>query len=56
MGLRAWLANLLAGARAGERLPPPDQGMGPDELARRLGIRPDELSTIKPAYHQFTIP
>lgn len=56
MGLRQWLNNLLASARAEERLPPPDQGRGPDELAHRLGMRTDDLSGVRPTYNQYTLP
>jgi hypothetical protein len=53
MGIFDLLKQLFA--RSAERLPPPDQGHGVGELARRLDMPTDQLPRIVPRYHQYTI-
>ena len=43
------LGDLLRGLFA-------SKGFGVDELARRLGITPDDLRKVQPAYTEFTVP
>jgi hypothetical protein len=34
----------------------PDRGLGLDELARRLGAKVEDIRSIRPAYHVFSVP
>jgi hypothetical protein len=43
------LGDLLRGLFAGK-------GLGVEELARRLGMSPDDLRKVQPAYTEFTVP
>jgi len=47
MALGDFLRRLVSG---------PGKGLGVEELARRLGLSPEELQAVQPAYREFTIP
>lgn len=53
VGLLDFIKRVLGTA---DTLPPPEQGHGVDELARRLQVSVDELRSFEPAYHAFTLP
>ena len=58
MGFFDFLKNLF-GSTPKKRLPnltPPEQGLGTDELARRLGLSVENLERVGVDYHKFDIP
>ena len=58
MGFFDFLKNLF-GSTPKKRLPnltPPEQGLGTDELARRLGLSRENLEQVPVDYHKFNIP
>lgn len=56
MGILDILKRLFAGGGHDEPLPPPSQGRDATELARRLGMRTEDLLGFTPAYAPFTLP